>query len=993
MPPLAEIFANPPVKYRPVPQWSWNGDLSRERITEQLEQFAAQGCGGVFAHARSGHITGYLTERWFELWEFARQEAERLGLQFHIYDEFTCPAGVAGGNVIAEDPSLLQHELSLVPAADTKGEVLLRLRMQAQNVEIVAEQADATHALVLVPTGRGALAAPDLLHPETARLFLRLTHERYKQHSGAAFGRNVIFMFSDEPMLLTSGQGFPFSRYLQKEFFREHGYALEGERLLSLCFPRPDSAEVRFRFWRTVSRLFNENFMKPLYDWCERNRLLFTGHLMEHEWPVPTSTPDNMANLRWMHAPGEDLLGFQFAPTRLAENGLYLLNLKELSSLASQLQRKWRMVETCGGRGFHTAYAYFKPCEDFTLSFGVNVIDPHLAHQTLAGNGKYDWPQTLTDHSPWWKYYRQHAQHVARVNAALSQGEEHNRVLVLMPTTSAWMHYAGTVFDAANDNASKQKMEWFRQTQIDLIVALYESQVDFDLGDEFLLQEFGRVEKGKFAVGARAYAAVLVPAGMENVCESTLGLLRSWLKSSGNVYALAKPEFVDGQKSDSVAALAQESGWHALADLPALVAALRQQVPPYVTSPNDAPVPGGLVWRRVVTEQGVLWFFCNPWAEPLRASVRIEGASASRLDTARGTIAACPVERTGDHLCLALDLPPRGHELLLVTKTVVTVNAAPPKRQQQPVALRESGIKRIAPNLLYLDYCDLRAYGQERRDIVTALADTLNWRWQGFEGNPWHRQFRRTLIDRQPEPDSEFSVTYRFEVAKDASSATWASIRIALERPWLYQIEINGQRLDSQAGIRWFDEQMRAFEIGRFVHIGENTLTLNARPFRTLCEIMPVYLLGDFHAKPVERGFVIANQEPLRLGDWTAQGLPFYADRVRYQYGFSLSKQTDRLVVRVPEWEGSVAVVALDGSEIGAVMHPPYECSLGGASAGEHTLSVDVLGNMKNMMGSHHIVNLPLRWTFEYAPKPMPPGKEYRVSPTGLHRPPELLVE
>ena len=60
-------------------------------------------------------------------------------------------------------------------------------------------------------------------------------------------------------------------------------------------------------------------------------------------------------------------------------------------------------------------------------------------------------------------------------------------------------------------------------------------------------------------------------------------------------------------------------------------------------------------------------------------------------------------------------------------------------------------------------------------------------------------------------------------------------------------------------------------------------------------------------------------------------------------------------------------------------------------AAGQHTLAIDVLGNMKNMMGSHHIEALPLRWTYEYAPQPMPPGKSYKLTPTGLLTDPELL--
>ncbi|MFN2157884.1 MAG: hypothetical protein ACK2UX_21840, partial [Anaerolineae bacterium] len=57
---IVDLFRTPPNIYRPMPQWSWNGELTEERIAEQLEQFAAQGAGGFFAHAVEYRSTDYL---------------------------------------------------------------------------------------------------------------------------------------------------------------------------------------------------------------------------------------------------------------------------------------------------------------------------------------------------------------------------------------------------------------------------------------------------------------------------------------------------------------------------------------------------------------------------------------------------------------------------------------------------------------------------------------------------------------------------------------------------------------------------------------------------------------------------------------------------------------------------------------------------------------------------------------------------------------------
>ena len=990
---LEKIFSAPPARFRPVPQWSWNGDLTRERITAQIEQFAARGCGGVFPHARSGHVTGYLTERWFELWDFAVREAERLGLQLHLYDEFVCPSGVAGGNVISENPLLRQREIGIVPAGPgrTRGEILLRVRISGEGIRLAEADTDATHQVVLGESGNSHGApAPDLLNPETAPLFFRLTHERYRARSGDAFGKTVVFMFSDEPMILASAKGFPFSRHLQMEFQREHGYALEGEKLLSLCFANADSPAVRFDFWATVNRLFNQNFLKPMHDWCEANGLLFTGHLMEHDWPAPRSTPDNMSGLRWMHAPGEDLLGFQFTPTRLRDNGLFVLNLKELSSVGNQLDRAWRMVETCGGGGYQTAFSYFKPCEDFTLSFGVNLIDPHLAHETLSGVGKYDWPQTMSDHSPWWEHYRAHADHVARVNAVLSQGREMNRVLVLMPTTTGWMHYAGGDFDAINRGSSTEKLEWLRASQIELVTALYEEQIDFDLGDEIILGEFARVENGKLKAGPCEYDAVVIPSAMETLNRSTLELLRGCAHEGIVVHALSVPERVDGRKSDEPARLAAERGWiNHPGDVPALVEAIRKSVPPRVSSPDGTAVGGGLVWRRAVTPEGDVWFFCNPWSEPAGVRVRLKGASAFLFDTENGSVHPLAADRDGDSIIIELNLHPRGHELILVQDAPpIAADVAPGRmalRNGTRVELARREVRRLDSNLLYLDYCDVSANGQSRADINTALADELNWRWQGFEGNPWERQFRRTLVDHPTDPESSVGIAYRFNIGATVTEKTMRTLRVAIERPWLYRIELNGTALDLKTGVRWFDEEMRAFPVGAAVRSGENTLILCARPFPMLCQIMPVYLSGEFSISPAARGFAIEEDRVLVPGDWTAQGMPFYPGAVRYLYDFQLDGPAEVLRLRLPSWEGSVVIAHLDGAKAGQIMHPPYECLLRGPlQPGAHTVAVDVLGNMKNMMGSHHLKALPLRWTFEYAPAHTPPGVDYKLSPTGL---------
>jgi hypothetical protein len=1013
----ADLFRTPPVIYRPMPQWSWNGELTEERITEQLEQFAAQGAGGLFAHARAGLITPYLSERWLDLWGHALCEAERLGLEFHIYDEFCVPAGVAGGRVIAERPHLIQQELLLdvCTSAGTRprGEPLAFYRREPGTGRALPLEAGEAHqasledpllALTLQPVGPGdrwgGLPGPDLCRRETTDTFLAVTHDRYAERYGDRFGQSIRFVFSDEPQVL-GRYGLPFSRDLLKAFRRDHGYDLEAH-LAELCFFQEGSPAVRYDYFWTLNRLFNAHFMVPMHDWCAAHGLLFTGHLMEHEWPSPRSQPDAMASMRWMQAPGNDLLGFQFKPTTPADNGIYILNLKELSSLANQLGREWTLVETCGGAGYGAAFDTFKPLEDLVLAHGVNVIDPHLSHETVSGARKYDWAQTLSDHSPWWAHYRPQADHVARVNAALSQGQEHNRVLLLHPTTSAWLHYTAPAFRSGGVGG-QERLAQIRASQIDLLLRLYGEQVDFDLGDEFILEEIGRIENDRLVVGERAYEAVVLPPGMENWTASTLALLARYLKQGGRLLALRDaPAFVDGRPSDRPAALQREfpTGWQRFSDAEALVAALRKAVPPRIASADGEALPSSLCWRRVELADGrLLYFFCNPWAEALHALVRLEGRAAEAWEPATGEMESLPVRADGVGVVATLDLPPSGHALWLCDPAAVdvpTVHAAAIDARETGLAvpLELLSVERQRPNLLMIDYCDLEAEGVLQADLNTIHADKLNWQLQGYDRNPWREahQFKRATIDRPIDPESSLMVRYRFTVGDDLPAACIEGLRVGLERPWLYEVRLNGRLVPAEGAPRWFDEHMRALPISAHVRRGENVLTLEARPFHVLCEIMPVYLIGDFGLTAAERGFLIGAPVRLGLGDWTAQGLPFYPDVVRYEFRFQLP-QVAHLALRLPEWRGSVAIVRLDGQEAGKVMGPAFELALPGpVSPGSHRLSIDVIGNMRNMMGPHFDEGLPIASTWEKCPPHMPPGDRYRTQPSGLLAMPVLLA-
>jgi hypothetical protein len=87
---LQKIFLNPPDAARASCYWWWfNGNIDKEGITRDLEEFRAKGMGSVFLVSSAGGLGGkpipqgakFLSPEWRELFRFALSEANRLNFE------------------------------------------------------------------------------------------------------------------------------------------------------------------------------------------------------------------------------------------------------------------------------------------------------------------------------------------------------------------------------------------------------------------------------------------------------------------------------------------------------------------------------------------------------------------------------------------------------------------------------------------------------------------------------------------------------------------------------------------------------------------------------------------------------------------------------------------------------------------------------------------------------------------------------------------------
>ena len=91
-----ELFRNPTAEYRGAPFWGWTGRVDRERLLEQIPQFAEMGMGGAHLHARGISDPEYLSGSFMELIDACHREFQKRGMYTWLYDENMCPSGFAG---------------------------------------------------------------------------------------------------------------------------------------------------------------------------------------------------------------------------------------------------------------------------------------------------------------------------------------------------------------------------------------------------------------------------------------------------------------------------------------------------------------------------------------------------------------------------------------------------------------------------------------------------------------------------------------------------------------------------------------------------------------------------------------------------------------------------------------------------------------------------------------------------------------------------------
>lgn len=1020
-----DAFQNPDNSFRGKPFWSWNGKLRKEELLRQIEVLEEMGFGGFFMHSRTGLATEYLGEEWFDLINVCADEAEKRNLEAWLYDEDRWPSGSAGGKA-TEDPRYQMKYLlmEIMDAAEFKWEerfiAAFSCTLEGINYSALKRLDKESSA---PGEGRTVLAFSvkpmdsssfyngntylDTMNAEATQHFIEITHDAYKKHCGDRIGTSIKGIFTDEPHrgmvmchkvdqggLSASERCTPWTPALPAAFQKEYGYDLLDH--LPTLFLRPEGqriVRVKWEYMELIQKLFLENFAKPIQKWCRENQMILTGHALHEDTLGAQAVPcgSMMRFYEYMDYPGVDVL---------TEGNKNYWIIKQLSSVARQLDKKWLLSELYGCTGWQFNFASHKAVGDWQSLLGINLRCHHLSWYTMEGEAKRDFPASIFYQSAWYPEYKEVETYFSRVQAFMSRGEPECNILVLNPVESAWAQiYTGW---ATWLSATAPEVVALDQKYQQLLLWLLSAQMDFDIGDEDMLARHGKIEKEstpRLTIGKGKYGLVIV-SGMETIRDTTLALLEQFQAAGGSIlFADLPPAYVNADASQRAIDLASAALRAPFEREPILEICKKSAGQSVALHHDSDPDICTRIFCQSRTDEDLRFIMAlntdrAQAVEGVQMSVPGKGV-VEKWDAMTGKRTRIPADFSGGMLRFSLDFPAGGEKILLIR---------PDRDPGVPLEKTYKELKRTAfegacpyelsePNVCVLDRAscsiDGKAFGtpMEILKVDQYVRDHFGLARRGGEMvQPWFTGMKDRVIQGR--------VTLRYDFEAEIIPET---LYLVLEQPDVFQVLINGTELSVKEDVGWWvDTCLRKITLPvNLLKKGENLIEVTV-DFHEEINLEALYLLGNFGVK-LDRIRRILTDLPdtLAFSDVTEQGLPFYSGAIDYL--LTRAQPADEPVgdafISLPSFEGACAKLC-QGKEDDLIAWAPYEAPLETEQGGDQKIRLRVLLTRRNTFGPLHQTTLK---TAAYGPGNwVTTGtgftEHYNLYPAGLLQAPELIV-
>ena len=977
-----QLFKNPTAEYRCTPFWAWNSDLKEEELHYEIDCMKQMGMGGFHMHTRVGMATRYLSDDFMAMIKSCTEKAKKENMLSWLYDEDKWPSGFGGGFVTQKKENRQkfltftpfpyqdgegegEHTISSASVARTgNGYLVARYVIELaedgclKNYRRLADgetaEGEIWYAYLETPKEGpwfNFQTYVDTLSKSATEDFINLTHERYKEIVGEDFGGAVPAIFTDEPQVahktcLTHAHQkmdviLPFTTDFEETYTALYGESLL-DKLPEVIWEKPDGVSVtRYHYHDHVTERFMSAYCDTIGDWCKKNNILMTGHMME-EPTLQSQTcaiGEAMRAYRAFNLPGVDMLCDRREYTTV----------KQAASAVHQYGYPGVMSELYGVTNWDFDFRGHKLQGDWQAALGVSVRVPHLYWVSMNGEAKRDYPASIGHQSAWYPEYSFIEDHFARVNTAMTRGAADIRIGVIHPIESYWLHYGPNDQTYAVRDVMDSHFD-------DITNWLLYGTLDFDYICESLLPSQYRATDKGFAIGNMNYDVVIVP-DCETLRASTLAALKEFTAKGGKVIIIGSaPKFIDAKPSCEGSELAKSCqiiNW----DRSTLLTALE----PYRTvgiRDNKGKAASNLLYQLRNDGDGKNLFICHAMpTSRMKVDVQehytitIPGEFIPTLmNTETGEITPMPARYANGSTLIDWDCYAQS-SLLLRLESGKREIAAPAAQTFTATQYLSGPAEMILhePNVCVLDMARWKVDDgdwqprEEMLRIGIAAKQALGMSIGAMHGaQPW--------LTGKPVPEHTITLEIPFVSDIEVPDAV-----LALEDFADSEITFNGASVEKTALGCYVDTCLTKVAIGS-IRKGENIITVK-KPFTVITDTENLFILGDFGVNVV--GSDVRLTEPpreIRFGDWTRQGLPFYGGTMTYRLNVDLPAAAQ---LRLGLFAAPCVTVEVDGERIANVSLAPYAADI---PAGKHVLDITVFGSRINTFGALHLSDYTVTW-------------------------------
>lgn len=1013
---LIDLFSSPSAEYRGKPFWSWNGELRKEELIRQAHIMKEMGLGGYFMHSRTGLITEYLGDEWFELINEVADAAEADGMEAWLYDEDRWPSGSAGG-MVTDDPQYRMKSLyvfeSDIENVTYRDNIISLCLARIDGIDLYdytnIDISDLTRdnikdklyaeikcdskangtwkALIfaIVPnecnSNYNGNTYIDTMNRKATERFIELTHEKYAEKCGDRLGKSIKGIFSDEPhrgkcldnKKVSDGVtscAIAWTDDIFEEYEKRYGSDIRSH--LPELFYRKDCRPVspfKLHYIDLACNLFVERFIEPINKWCEDHGIIYTGHVLHEDSLMSQTAPNGslMRTYEHMTYPGIDCLS--------EHNRCYWI-VKQLSSVTRQMGKKWLLSELYGCTGWQFDFKGHKAVGDWQALFGINLRCQHLSWYTMEGESKRDYPASILHQSPWYHDYSKVEDYFARMGLVISEGDAMCDVLLLNPIESLWcqayLGWASWIINLSEDVAP------YERRYAELFHYLAGNQIDFDYGEEYLMEKHASVEimndGCRLRVGRSLYKTVIV-SNMLTIRPTTMALLKKFAECGGKViFAGDAPKYIDAVESDEPALLASRCISVPYSES-AIVDAVRDADGEFVSVTQNKSKAQNEIFvqaRKNFAGDGIAVVVLNTDrndpAKDLTLSIKADnGYHVQEWDLESGRRYDADSRASYDNgiYSIRFDLYAAGTVCFVFTRDKLSL----PIHDEYETVNEEK-------------LCGEFKYTRQEENVC--VLDFCKWRWLGDE---WHDRNEVLRVDREIRQDigielrggemlqpwfskthdkkvyGEIELSYEFYI----DTLPCNNIYLAGERPELNHYSINGIELKNHdINDFWIDDCFKKMRIpSSSLHIGKNEIKVNVSFMRTT-NIEAIYLIGDFGVNICGNVSTLTSlAQRIGCDDYAAYNMPFYTGDLTFKLEYEDYKGiaenigiSDRIVLTPDSFTGGCVKVCTDGHKQ-ILGWDPYEAVVTDAVKKKLPIYVTVEGVRTNTFGPLHEIPKP----------------------------------